>query len=75
MGEEVKVLNVDIENNGTLLEIDFKVGDKKDRMFVEMREVYKALNNYAYANHEKAMLAMGYELEDPENYQNPNLIF
>jgi hypothetical protein len=75
MGEEVKVLSVDIENDGTLLQVDFKVGDKKDRMFVSMRDVYKALNNYAYAKHEQTMLANGFELEDPENYQNPNFIF
>lgn len=74
MGEEIKVIDVQLENDGTLLQVDFEVGEKKDRMFINIRDVYKAMNNYAYLKHDKTLLDMGFELEDPENYKNPNLL-
>lgn len=70
MGEDIKIKDVQIENDGTLLQIDCDAG----RLFVKMRDVYKALNNYAYLKHDQTMLKMGFEPEDPDNYENPNLI-
>lgn len=74
MGEEVKIKDVQVENDATLLQVDFEVGGKGDRMFIQMRDVYKALNNYAYLKNDKTLLEMGGELIDSENYKNPNLI-
>jgi hypothetical protein len=74
MGEEVKIIAVQAENDGTLIQVDFYVNGRGDRMFLPIRDVFKALNNYAYLKLDKTMLDMGFELEDPENYKNPNLI-
>lgn len=60
MGEEIKIQDVQIENDGTLLQIDCDKG----RLFVNMRDVYKALNNYAQVRHEKTLLKMGFKKED-----------
>lgn len=74
MGEEIKVIKVEAENDGTLIQVDFKTSTEQGRLFIEVRDIYKALNNYAYLKHDKTMLDMGFELEDPENYVNPKLI-
>lgn len=74
MGEEVKVLDVQSENCGTLIQVDFEVGGKKDRMFIDIKDIFRALNNYLYLAEDKRMIEMGAELIDPENYKNPNLL-
>lgn len=74
MGEEVKIIDVQAENGGTLIQVDFEVGGKKDRMFIEIAVIFKALNNYLYEQHDSVMLKMGMELIDPDNYKNPNLL-
>lgn len=70
MGDNIIIQDVQIENDGTLLQVD----TDKGRMFIEMKLVYKALNNYAYLKYDESLKSMGFELEDPENYKNPNLI-
>ena len=74
MGEAIKIIDVQAENDATLIQVDFEVGGKRGRMFIEVRQIYRALNNYAYLKHDKTMLEMGAELIDPVNYKNPNLI-
>jgi hypothetical protein len=74
MGDEVIITQVVAENWGTLIQIDFEVNNKKDRMFLPIRDVFKALNNYLQENSVKEEIKMGAVLEDPENYVNPNLI-
>lgn len=70
MGEEIIIKDVQVENQGTLLQVD----TDKGRLFIKMRDVYKALNNHAYLLNDEYMLSNGWELEDPDNYINPNLI-
>jgi len=74
MGEEVKILRVEAENGGTLIQVDFETRGIKDRMFISTSEILKALNNYLYERQDKEMIANGAELIDPENYKNPNLL-
>lgn len=74
MGEEVKVIAVEIENGATLIQVDFEVGGKKDRMFIETSSILKALNNFIYKSYDKEIEKMGFELEDHETYKNPNLL-
>lgn len=74
MGNEVKVLDVQVENGGTLIQVDFEADGKKDRMFIPLSQILIAINNQAYQAYDRKMLDMGFELEDPENYKNPNLL-
>ncbi len=70
MGEDINIKAVEAENNGTLIQVD----TDKGRMFIEIRDIFRALNNYLYLQHDEALKTMGFELEDPENYKNPNLL-
>lgn len=74
MGEEIKIIKVEAENDGTLIQVDFVSSKEQGRLFIEVRDIFKALNNYAYLQHDKTMLQMGFEIIDPDNYKNPNLI-
>ena len=74
MGKEIKVLQVEAENGGTLIQVDFEVENKKDRMFIEVSDIFKALNNCLYQKQDDEMIKLGAELLDPENYKNPNLL-
>lgn len=74
MGEEIKIVDVQAENYGTLIQVDIKSSKGSDRLFIETRQIFKALNNYLYLVYDKRLLEMGAELIDPVNYKNPNLI-
>lgn len=65
MGESFDILRVDAANNGTLLQIDFRGETTQGRMFVPMRDVFKALNNYLQCANERDMIATGWEKIDP----------
>jgi len=76
MEEEIVIKNVESQNNGTLISVDILIPSThtQHRIFVEIRDIFKALNNHLYKTHDEALIAMGFELEDPENYKNENLI-
>lgn len=74
MGEEIKILDVRAENGGTLIQVDIASSKGKDRLFINTKDIFKALNNYIYETFDKEMIKGGAELVDPENYKNPNLI-
>lgn len=74
MGEEVEIVKVIAENGGTVIQVDIKTSTYSDRLFINTRDIFKALNNLIYLQHDKELLKMGFELEDPENYKNANLI-
>lgn len=73
MGEEIKIIDIQSENNGTLIQVDFKSSVEQGRLFIPIRDIFKALNNYLYLDEEKDMLAMGMEKIDPQ-IPNINLI-
>lgn len=64
MGEETKVLDVQAENNGTLIQIDVENSRGTDRIFVETFQILKALNNYLYTRNEQEIIKSGAEKLD-----------
>lgn len=74
MGEEIKIIRVEAENGGTLIQVDISYSKGNERLFIEVKDIFKALNNYLYESYDKALLNQGFELEDPKNYKNPNLL-
>lgn len=66
MGEDIKIIGLEIENNGTLVQIDFKGTEANGRIFVPMRDILKALNNYLYTQDELSMEKMGFEKIDKD---------
>ncbi len=74
MGEDIKVESVVAENGGTLIQVDISSNSINGRLFINTRDIFKALNNYLYEANDKEMLKIGFELKDPKNYKNPNLI-
>ena len=67
MGEEIKIIEVRAENNGTLIQIDCSKG----RLFVEVADIFMALNNQAYRVHDEWCTKNGMEKIDPDA-PNPN---
>lgn len=67
MGEEIKVTAVEVENDGTLIQIDCSKG----RLFVEVADIFIALNNYAYRKHDQECIKIGMEKIDSDA-PNPN---
>lgn len=65
MGEDFKIKAVEIVNCGTSLQVDFRGETTGGRMFIPMRDVYKALNNEAQYAFEEMCLDMGMEKIDP----------
>lgn len=74
MGKEIKIIDVQAENGGTLIQVDFATEDSSARMFIPIKDILRALNNYLQLAQDDVMLKQGFELEDPENYKNPNLL-
>ncbi len=70
MGEDIIVHRVEAENGGTLIQLDTSAG----RLFVEVSEIFRALNNYLYTADDERAIKNGAELIDPENYKNPHLL-
>lgn len=60
MGEEIKITDVQVENQGTLIQVD----TDKGRLFVPTRAIFKALNNYHVRANEQALIEMGFEKID-----------
>jgi len=65
MGEEIKIIDVQAENYGTLIQVDFKSSTEQGRLFIPTRDIYKALNNFAVRLEEAEMIKMGAEKIDP----------
>jgi len=67
MGEETKVLDVQAENNGTLIQIDVENSRGKDRIFIDTFKILKAINNYLYILEEQEIIKSGAEKLDPNS--------
>jgi len=67
MGENFEIKAVESVNEGTLIQIDFKGETTGGRMFLPIRDVFKALNNYLQTAHEHALVhTYGFTKEDPD---------
>lgn len=61
MGEEIKILAVQAENYGNLIQVD----TEKGRLFIPTRDIFKALNNYLINLEGAELKKMGFEQIDP----------
>lgn len=57
MGDLIKIESVEIENNGTLIQID----TDKGRLFIDTNSILMKLNNFLYQENERALLEAGFE--------------
>lgn len=79
MGEEIKIIDVQVENGGTLIQVDIDLNYSRgtERLFINIKDIFKALNNYLYTKEDDNLKAMGFEKligEDGKELSNPNLI-
>ena len=67
MGEHVEIIKVEAENNCTLIQIDARTSKEQIRLFVEVSDIFKAINNQLYrANDKYCVETLGMEKIDPD---------
>ena len=72
MGEQIEIVKIEAENNGTLVQVDFKSSREQGRLFIEVRDIFRVLNNYLHETADKEMEKQGFE--KIKDWVNPNLI-
>lgn len=66
MGEHFDIKAVEAIDCGALIQVDFRGETTGGRMFIPIRDIFKALNNRIQTDYEEGMVAMGFEKIDPD---------
>lgn len=64
MGEHFEIKAVEAIDCGALIQVDFRGETTGGRMFIPIRDIFKALNNRIMTDYEEGLVEMGFKKDD-----------